>query len=68
MENRITVAANFTTAMDTTLEADSYRGPAIAASVRTMLGTVNQDTSVFDFQATVDSTLVTIVGSVTAVG
>jgi len=52
--------------MDTTLEADSYRGPAIAASVRSMLGTVNQDTSVFDFQATVDSTLVTIVGSTTA--
>jgi len=67
VENRITIAANFTSAMDTPLEASSYRGSAIAASVRTMLGTVNQDTSVFDFQATVDSTLVTIVGSTTVV-
>lgn len=65
--NRVTVAANFTTAMDTPLEANSYRGSAVAASVRSMLGTVNQDTSVFDFQATVDSTLVTIVGSAAVV-
>lgn len=54
--SRITVAANFTTAMDTPLEADSYRGSTVAASVRSMLGTVNQDTSVFDFQATGEHT------------
>ncbi len=55
--NRITVAANFTIAIDTAAEIAAYSGNAAAASARAVLAQVNQDTSVFGFQSTLETTL-----------
>jgi S-layer protein len=59
--NKVTVATNFTTAIDTAAEVNAYKGAAAAAAARAMLHTVDNTTVAADFQATVESTLATLV-------
>lgn len=55
VDNRITVAANYTTALDTAAEIAGYSGDKAAAVVRAMLGSVDQNTNVFSFQSAVEA-------------
>lgn len=59
--NRITVANNFTSAIDTPAERDGYAGGGGLAA-RLMLEQVNQSTSVLDFESRVLATLADIGG------
>ena len=61
LDNKVAIATNFTTAVDTADELNAYRGDAAAATARDMLKTVTATTSTTAFQATVDATLATIV-------
>jgi methionine-rich copper-binding protein CopC len=58
--NRITIAANFTIAIDTTAEAAGYSGNAAAAAIRAQLALVNQNTNVFDAQVAVETLLASL--------
>jgi S-layer protein len=63
--NKVTIATNFTTSIDTGPELAGYSGAAAAAAARTMMQTVTSTTTAAAFQATIDATLVAIVeGSV----
>ena len=61
--NRVTVAANFTAMLDTDGETAAYAGDAAAAAIRAMLGGVNQDTHVFDFQNAMEDSMARLVGN-----
>lgn len=61
LTNKVTIATSFTTAIDTSDELNAYQGNAAAATARDMLKTVTATTSTTAFQATVESTLSTIV-------
>ncbi|MDB5919609.1 MAG: hypothetical protein JWR40_3843, partial [Massilia sp.] len=61
LDNKVAIATNFTTAVDTSDELNAYQGNAAAATAREMLKTVTATTSPTAFQATVDATLATIV-------
>ncbi len=67
VNNKITVAANFTTALDTTAEVLAYSGNDAAASARSMLQTVTNTTDTTAFQATVTSTI-TAIGNIVVPG
>ncbi len=62
--NRITVAANFTTAIDTAAEVAGYSGNAAAAAIRSALGLVTQTTNVFDAQVSIESLLSSLAANV----
>ena len=57
IDNRALVAINFTSAIETTAQQASYSGQAAAAAIRSMLDSVNQNTDIFHFEATVTSDL-----------
>jgi hypothetical protein len=57
MNNRTTIAADFTFAIVTPSETLAYAGNAAAASVRAMLATVTASTDLAAFQPTVQKTL-----------
>jgi hypothetical protein len=61
--NKVTVAANFTAAIDTGAELAAYNGNAAAATARAMLSAVTATTLAVDFQANVDATLATLVAN-----
>lgn len=66
--NKVTVANSFTGDIDTFLEINAYVGAAAAASARSMLQAVTDQTNTTAYQSTVTSTLLamTIVPHVTA--
>jgi hypothetical protein len=66
--NKTTVAANFTTNVDTAAELIAYTGNAAAASARAMLATVTNTTDATAFQSTVTSTIAAIGSSTVANG
>jgi hypothetical protein len=55
--NRVTVAANFTTLLDTPSEVSGYAGPAAAAIARSLLNNVDQNTSMLAYETTVIATV-----------
>ncbi len=57
------VAASFTTAIDTPKETRAYDGLAANAVVRTLMGTVTLATNLPAFQSTIDTTLGNLVAS-----
>lgn len=66
--NKVTVATNFTAAIDTAAEVNAYVGKVAAQSARDMLHSVTSTTDTTAFNATITSTLSSIVtGSVAAV-
>ncbi len=68
VNNKTTVATNFTFNIDTGAEAIAYAGNTAAGLARTMLSTVTNTTDTTAFQATVTSTLVNIVNTGGAAG
>lgn len=63
VRNRITMARAFTTALDTTEEANAYSGDAAAATVRTMLAGVTAASDPNTFGATIDATVAQLLAS-----
>ncbi|NHZ44140.1 Ig-like domain-containing protein [Massilia aquatica] len=63
VNNKITIASDFTLAIDTPAELNAYVGNGAAATVRTMLGTVTATTDIAAFQATIASTLLKMSGA-----
>jgi S-layer protein len=61
--NKVTIATNFTTAIDTGAELAAYSGNAAAATAREMMKTVTSTTTAAAFQATIDATLLALVDS-----
>jgi Ca2+-binding RTX toxin-like protein len=61
----VTIAGNFTGAVDTAAEMASYRGQAAASAVRALLSQVDQHSDVFSFQGRID-TLLTMLSAATA--
>lgn len=59
--NKVAVATAFTTALDTPSELNAYAGEAAAASGRGLLTGVNSSTNVTAYQATINSTITSIV-------
>lgn len=59
--NKVAVATNFTAAIDTPAEVTAFKGAAAAADAKALLAQVTDTTDVVAFQATVESTLATIV-------
>lgn len=59
--NKIAVASSFTTAVDTPAEILAYSGDTAAAAARTLLNQVNDSTDTTAFQASITSTLDTLV-------
>ncbi|MDD2500260.1 MAG: DUF4214 domain-containing protein [Geobacter sp.] len=69
INNKVTVATSFTTAMDTAAEILAYSGTAAAQTARTWLSTVTDDAAtVTAAQASVASTVATITNTVVANG
>jgi serralysin len=64
VNNKITIASDFTLAIDTPAEVSSYASASAAATVRSMLGTVTASTDIAAFQATIASTLLKMGGGV----
>ncbi|TFW13809.1 DUF4214 domain-containing protein [Massilia arenosa] len=64
INNRATVAANFTTALDTGVEVRGYRGQAAAQSVRTILRTVNSATDPASLSGQITATINTLKAAV----
>ncbi|HEX8615531.1 MAG TPA: Ig-like domain-containing protein [Telluria sp.] len=63
VNNKITIASDFTLAIDTPAEVSSYASASAAATVRAMLGTVTATTDIAAFQATIASTLLKMGGT-----
>jgi S-layer protein len=59
--NKLTVATNFTTALDTVAEINAYSGDTAAATARGLLSDVDSTTSTTAYQATVEAAIGTIV-------
>jgi hypothetical protein len=57
VNNRVTIASDFSFAIDTPAEQLAYSGNTAAATVRAMLATVDANTDLVAFQGTVQSTL-----------
>lgn len=56
--NRVTVAANFTALLDQPSEVAAYAGSVAAATARSLLDAVNQNTSLLTYESNVFSTVV----------
>lgn len=63
VNNKTTVAENFTAAIDTAAEVVGYNGKAAAQSARDMLASVDGSTDPIAFNSTVNATLATIVAA-----
>ncbi|HEX8601695.1 MAG TPA: DUF4214 domain-containing protein [Pseudoduganella sp.] len=61
VQNKVTVATNFTAAIDTASEINGFSGDAAAASARDLLAGVTSETDVNAYQATVEESLAAIV-------
>jgi S-layer protein len=61
--NKVLIATQFTTSIDTGSELAAYSGNAAAATAREMMKTVTDTSTVAGFQATIDATLVALVDS-----
>ncbi|NHZ79103.1 DUF4214 domain-containing protein [Massilia sp. CCM 8695] len=62
VNNKITIASDFTLAIDNPAELNGYVGINAAATVRSMLASVTANTDIAAFQATIASTLATLTG------
>lgn len=62
IDSKVKVAANFTSALNTTTKQSAYSGLEANAVVRTMLAGVTLATDVNAFQSTIDSTINIVVG------
>ncbi|MDM5181264.1 Ig-like domain-containing protein [Massilia sp. DJPM01] len=60
VNNKITIASDFTLAIDQPAEMTAYAGANAAATVRAMLASVTASTDIAAFQATIASTLVSL--------
>ncbi len=58
--NRVTVAGNFTSILDTAAEVAGYAGDAAAAAARALLDAVDQGTSIVGYESTVIATVATL--------
>jgi serralysin len=63
VNKRVSVGANFTTALDTPEEQAAYSGAAAAAAARVMLANVSADTDVNTYQTTVNAIIAAIVAN-----
>jgi len=63
VNNRLLVASNFTTLLDTKAEQDSFVGEAAADTTRTLLDGVHENTSIIGYEAAVIQTVVSLLGS-----
>jgi len=63
VNNRLAVGANFTSSLNTPDKVAAYSGNAAAASVRAMLASVDANTDVNGFSATVDATIANLVAA-----
>lgn len=61
--NKLAVASNFTTALDTAAEIAAYSGNEAAAIARAMLSNVDGTTNVTAFQPTVNDTIVSLLNN-----
>jgi len=61
INNKVTVATNFTNALDTVAEINGFSGDTAAATARSLLANVTNVTDPAAYQATVESTIATIV-------
>jgi hypothetical protein len=61
--NRLTVAHNFTSVLDTPAEVAGYAGNAAAATARALLDAVNQNTSILAYETTVLGTVTQMSGT-----
>jgi hypothetical protein len=61
VNKKISLGSQFTASIMTSDQINAYKGSAAAASVRTMLSSVTGDTDVNVFQATINTTLDTLV-------
>ena len=68
VNNKTTIASDFTFAIDTTAELEGYKGDSAAATVRSMLSSVTANTDIAAFQATIKSVLDSLDGPGTASG
>ncbi|MBA5606490.1 DUF4214 domain-containing protein [Duganella sp. FT3S] len=65
INKRVAASASFTSALNTTVLAQSYSGKAAADQVRAMLAAVSGGTDLTAFQAVIDSTLLSLARSST---
>lgn len=63
VNNKTTIASNFTFALNTNTRASAFSGDAAAAQVRTMLGTVTSTTDATVFQANIDTVIANLVAA-----
>lgn len=68
INKKITVASNFTTALNTAQRELAYSGLDANVVIRNLLGTVNLSTDTAAFQSNIDSTLNTLVSQLGAQG
>jgi hypothetical protein len=68
VNNRVTIASDFSFAIDTPAELLAYSGNAAAATVRAMLAKVDASTDLAAFQTTVQTTLANMQLNVGLVG
>lgn len=68
INNKITIASRFTSAITTTDQINGYKGSAAAASARAMLGTVTNTTNTSTFQITIPTMPALYTPPVAAVG
>ncbi|HEY0844567.1 MAG TPA: DUF4214 domain-containing protein, partial [Noviherbaspirillum sp.] len=60
INNKIRAASNFTFAVDTAQETQSYRGSTAAAAVRSMLSAVTASTDMESFQSNIHATIASL--------
>lgn len=60
VSNKVTVASQFTSSLDTSSKISSYSGDTAAATARNMLGVVSNSTDTNAFQANINATLDTL--------
>lgn len=63
INKKVTIASNFTTAIDTAAEINAYSGNAAAQTARTLLGTVTVNTDPVVFQTSINTTLNNLVNA-----
>jgi len=63
VNNKVTVGSNFTTALNTADQIESYKGQTAAATARTMLSTVSNTTETMAFQTTITAKLAVLAGA-----
>ncbi len=63
VNNKTTIASNFSFALNTSVRAGAFSGDAAAASVRNMLGTVTASTDVTAFQSNIETVISNLIAA-----